>query len=75
MPLNYKGRLKSLFSGDLTSAFNFAEPDLSVPTMPKPRKLKEPGVVCSPVLSKYPKTRDVPRQPSGKAKRPSGLAT
>jgi phospholipase C len=61
--------------GDLTSAFNFAQPDFSVPTMPKPRKLKEPGAVCSPVLAKYPKTKDVPRQPSGKAKRPSGLAT
>lgn len=59
--------------GDLTTAFNFAEPDFSVPKMPKPRKLKEPGAVCGPVLSKYPKTKDVPAQPKGKARKPSGV--
>ena len=58
--------------GDLTSAFNFAAVDPSIPDMPKPRKLEEPGAVCSPVLAKYPKTHGVPKQAAGKAKRPSG---
>jgi phospholipase C len=61
--------------GDLTSAFNFAKVDASIPDMPKPRKLDAPGDVCSPVLSKYPKTHDVPEQAKGKAKRPSGPTT
>jgi len=62
-------------SFDLTSAFNFAAVDPSIPDMPKPRTLKDPGVVCSPVLAKYPKTHDGPEQAAGTAKRPSGLPT
>jgi len=61
--------------GDLTSAFNFAEPDFSIPKMPKPRTgLPEPGRVCTPVIRfiDYPKPKDIPKQPKGKAKRPSG---
>ena len=59
--------------GDLTSAFNFAAVDGSIPDMPKPRRLKEPGDICQPVLAKYPRPKDVPKQAPGKPKRPSGL--
>ena len=58
--------------GDLTSAFNFAAPDPSIPHLPRPRKLRLPGQVCSPVLTKYPKTSGIPKQAPGKARRPSG---
>jgi len=61
--------------GDLTSAFNFTQPDFSIPHMPKPRKLPVPKAVCSPVLSTYPKTKAVPHQERGKAKRPSGVVS
>lgn len=63
--------------GDLTSAFNFAAVDPSIPKMPKPRKLKEPepGAFCAPLLAKYPRPKDVPKQSPGKAKRPSGVPT
>ena len=61
--------------GDLTSAFNFAATDMSIPHLPRPRQLPLPGAVCSPVLSKYPNTSGVPRQAAGKPHRPSGLKT
>lgn len=58
--------------GDMTTAFNFADVDTSIPHLPKPRKLPLPDQLCSPVLSKYPKTHGVPRQAAGKPRRPSG---
>ena len=61
--------------GDLTSAFNFAEPDFSIPHMPTPRKLPLPKVVCGPVFHTYPKTKAVPHQERGKAKHPSGVVS
>jgi len=54
---------------------NFAEPDFSIPHMPTPRKLPLPKIVCGPVFHTYPKTKAVPHQERGKAKRPSGVVS
>jgi phospholipase C len=60
--------------GDLTSAFNFARPDASVPDLPpgeNPEDLHE-GDCRTPVESIPPPNR-MPVQEAGTARRPSGL--
>ena len=59
-------------TGDLTSAFNFAEPDASVPKLPKPAKVADEDK-CSDFLAKYPVAKGTPKQAKGRARRPSGV--
>jgi phospholipase C len=71
-------------TGDLTSAFNFAQPDTSVPSLPD-RSVADPAVLGSncaiepttviglPNLEPYPVPPNaMPEQEPGTAKRPSG---
>jgi phospholipase C len=64
--------------GDLTSAFNFAVPDSSVPTLPSP-SLSDPRVTsgtCSNPFGAGPypvPPNQMPSQEPGKRRRPSGL--
>lgn len=76
-------------TGDLTSAFNFAAPDASVPALPSP-SLADPRVLVSdcprnapdtgdesfPTVTGYPlppPPQTMPGQEPGKPRRPSGL--
>jgi phospholipase C len=58
--------------GDLTSALNLAAPDTSIPKLPTPPDADPAVVGCSPLLDTYPRTNAVPKQPPGRARRPSG---
>jgi phospholipase C len=72
--------------GDLTSAFNFVEPDTSVPALPSPY-LADPRVLASdcpqnapdagdesfPTVVGYPLPAPPPTQEAGSPRRPSGL--
>jgi phospholipase C len=60
-------------AGDLTSAFNFAAPDPSVPGLPR-TTLNDPVVVraCAHPLTAYPVAQSMPAQEPGRARRPSG---
>jgi phospholipase C len=60
--------------GDLTSALNLAAPDTSTPKLPTPPAADPAVVGCSPLLDPYPPTNTVPKQPPGRARRPSGVA-
>src|SRR3954451_11207769 len=72
-------------TGDLTSAFNFAAPDTSVPQLP-PTSLTDPRVLASSCTSEpatlggaplppYPvPPNSAPSQEPGSARRPSGLS-
>jgi phospholipase C len=59
--------------GDLTTAFDFARPDPSIPGLP-PTSLDDPLVQreCAMPITSYPKARRVPPQEHGRARRPSG---
>jgi phospholipase C len=57
--------------GDLTSALNFAAPDPSLPRLPAVPPPDGTGD-CQDPLATYPRTRRVPSQPRGRARRPSG---
>jgi phospholipase C len=71
-------------TGDLTSAFNFAGPDASVPSLPKP-SLADPritgqdcttgpiGLTGAPVPPYPVPPNSMPQQEAGTARRPSGL--
>ena len=76
-------------TGDLTSAFNFAAPDASVPSLPQPSRA-DPRVLASDCPTQAPDTGEAgfptvkgyplppppqtrPKQERGSAKRPSGL--
>jgi phospholipase C len=58
---------------DLTRALNLSDFDPSAPKLPTPPPADPTMVGCSPLLDTYPPTRVVPKQASGKARRPSGL--
>jgi phospholipase C len=77
-------------TGDLTAAFNFAQPNASVPALPAP-SLADPRVLASDCPQNAPDTGDesfptvvgypippppqtMPRQEAGTPRRPSGLA-
>jgi phospholipase C len=57
--------------GDLTSALNFAAPDVSVPRVPKVPPPDGNGNCMDP-LTTYPTTRRIPTQPRKRPRRPSG---
>lgn len=58
--------------GDLTTALNFAAPNADVAKLPVPQPVDASVVGCSPLLDSYPTTGAVPRQASGRARKPSG---
>jgi phospholipase C len=76
-------------TGDLTSAFNFARPDNSVPALPSPSTsdprvlgsdcpTQSPGVGSTefPTVAGYPvppPPQTMPRQERGRGRRPSGI--
>jgi phospholipase C len=57
--------------GDLTSAFNFAAPNFSLPRLPKVPPPDGDGD-CQDPLGTYPVTRRIPMQPRKHPRRPSG---
>jgi phospholipase C len=57
--------------GDMTSALNFAAPDVSVPRLPKVPPPDGDGNCVDP-LTTYPTTRRIPTQPRKRPRRPSG---
>ncbi len=59
--------------GDLTTTFNFMQPDPSIPTLPS-TSLDDPLVTheCATPITSYPKARRVPAQEHGRARKPSG---
>jgi phospholipase C len=62
--------------GDLTSAFNFAGPDRSVPGLPVVQQQTYPKCVDQLALEKprpFPTEQHMPVQPAGSRPRPSGL--
>src|SRR5690349_19039900 len=61
--------------GDLTSALNLAAPDTSIPKLPTPPEVDPTVAGCSPLLDTYPTTNTVPKQPPGRARRPSGTGS
>jgi phospholipase C len=64
--------------GDLTSAFNFKNPDLSIPSLPSPLQADAQAIQeCTDNLAgtapfSVPTTQSLPAQESGAANRPSG---
>jgi phospholipase C len=63
-------------AGDLTSAFNFAEPDFRPIELPKPQLTREQLHLCQPPRAeKPPRHQAMPRQRPGTARRPSGIVS
>ena len=80
--------MAALQTGDMTAAFNFAEPNASVPSLPSPTRadLRVLGSDCPtqapdtgsaefPTVEGYPlppAPQAMPRQERGRGRRPSG---
>jgi phospholipase C len=78
-------------TGDLTSAFNFRKPDASVPALPSPSaadprvlasdcptQAPDAGAESFPTVKGYPlppAPQTMPRQESGRPRRPSGICS